>query len=415
MAAYQFRSGLSRCLIFVRNVVFVSMIALSPGKAATMRVSTGISHDKFYEVYKADQPLRWSDAHDYAVNILQAKLVSIGDVKENIFVSSLIKNMSLWVDSNSPAGNLIGPYIGLRQLPGSSEPSDGWRWQNGSSLTGYSNWFPNQPDDYNGDNVAVFYNGSQGPSVNTPWGDVLGSFTVSTGPHSSGPNPFLANAFIVEYSFPLAAIAKVASGVNNGTRFEVYRSDTPLTFTQAQTYSRDILGTHMAVIKDAAQNAFVSSLITDPTLWLDSSSPACNYIGPYIGLYQLSGSSEPGSGWYWEDGTPLDGYTNWFFNQSDNYNGDNVGVFYNGLETALGESKWGDVFNSWTIDVGPYSPASNPFLANSFVVQYSQDVPAPLPAMGLLVGFRWSRHLHQRCCARQRKLSDRQATVPNHG
>ena len=57
MAAYQFRSGLSRCLIFVRNVVFVSMIALSPGQAATMRVSTGISHDKFYEVYKADQPL----------------------------------------------------------------------------------------------------------------------------------------------------------------------------------------------------------------------------------------------------------------------------------------------------------------------------------------------------------------------
>jgi hypothetical protein len=40
-------------------------------------------------------------------------------------------------------------------------------------------------------------------------------------------------------------------------------------------------------------------------------------------------------------------------------------------------------------------------------VQYSQDVPAPLPAMGLLVGFRWSRRLHQRCCSRQRKLSKR--------
>jgi hypothetical protein len=57
MAAYQFSIGLSHGLIFVRNLVFVSMIALSPGKAATMRVSTGISHDKFYEVYKADQPL----------------------------------------------------------------------------------------------------------------------------------------------------------------------------------------------------------------------------------------------------------------------------------------------------------------------------------------------------------------------
>jgi hypothetical protein len=87
---------------------------------------------------------------------LAAKLVSIESAGENQFVSTLIRDSSLWVNSGSPARNYSGPYIGLRQLPGSSEPSDGWRWQNGSSLTGYSNWFSNQPYDYNGDNVAVF-------------------------------------------------------------------------------------------------------------------------------------------------------------------------------------------------------------------------------------------------------------------
>lgn len=378
-----------------------------------VRMRTGISHEKFYEVYKSDQLLRWSDAHDYAKNTLNAKLVSIGDVTENTFVSSLIKDPSLWVDSNSPPGNLIGPYLGLSQVPGSSEPSGGWRWQNGSSLTGYANWFSNQPDNYNDDNVGVFYNGFVGASVNTSWGDVLDNWTISTGPYSPGSNPFLANSFVVESPFPLTAIVKVASGVNDEIRFDVYRSDTPLTFTQARAYSRDILGTHLAVIKDAAQNAFVSSLITDPALWHDSGSPAGNYIGPYIGLYQLPGSSEPNSGWFWVDGAPLKDYANWFSNQPDNYNGDNVGVFYNGYLKAVPDSKWGDVLNEVTISVGPYSPGPNPFLANSFVVQSAQPVPGPLAAMGSFVGFCWSRQLRQRCCLRQRKLFDSQGAPSN--
>ncbi len=383
-----------------------------------MRVSTGISQDKFYEVYKSDQLLRWSDARNYARNVLYANLVSISDVNENIFVSSLIKDVSLWVDSKSPAGNQIGPYLGLSQLPGSSEPSEGWRWQSGLSLAGYSNWFSNQPDSYNDDNVGVFYNGFAAASNNTPWGDVLDNWTISVGPYSPGPNPFLSNSFVVEYPFPQAAITKVASGVNSGSRFEVYKNDTPLTFAQAQAYTRDILGTHLAVIKDSAQNAFVSSLITDPSLWRDSGSPAGNYIGPYIGLYQLPGSSEPDSGWYWQDGTPLKGYSNWFSNQPDNYNGDNVGVFYNGFEQAVAYSSWGDVLNSPSIAEGPYSPGVNPFLSNSFVVQYPQAVPAPLPAIGVFVGFRWSRHLRQRqrgCWARQRKLSNCSRITPDHG
>lgn len=409
MARHNFRSRFLPILAALSWLV----PATSPSQAAIVRVGTGISHGKFYEVYRSDQLLLWSDARDYAEKTLKAKLVSIGDVSENIFVSSLIKDLSLWVDSNSPAGNLIGPYLGLSQLPGRSEPSGGWFWQNGSPLMGYANWFSNQPDNYNDDNVGVFYNAFAGASVSTPWGDVHDSWTISKGPYSPGPNPFLANSFVVESPFPLSAITRVSSGVNNGSLFEVYRRDTPLTFAQAQAYTRDVLGTHLAVIKDAAQNMFVSSLITDPGLWHDSGSPSGNYIGPYIGLYQLPGSAEPDSGWYWADQTPLNGYTNWFSNQPDNYNGDNVGVFYNGYQKADHDSMWGDVFNGLTISVGPYSPGPNPFLANSFVVQYSQPVPGPLAAMGLLIGFRWSKLLRQRCWLHQRKVIDSQRTASN--
>jgi hypothetical protein len=276
----------------------------------------------------------------------------------------------------------------------------------GAAINGYSNWFGNQPDNYNGDNVGVFYNAYEMASANTPWGDVLDGWTVSVGPYSPGPNPFLSNSFVVEYPFPLSAITKVSSGVSNGILYEAYRSDFMLTWSNALTYAKDVLGGGLVKIKDAATNAFVSSLIGDPSLWSDSGSPACNYIGPYIGLYQVAGSAEPDSGWYWDDGTPLEGYMNCFSNQPDNYNGDNVGVFYNAFEQAVPNSKWGDVFSLRTISEGPYSPGPNPFLSNSFVFEQVlaprlksnvlERAPGPLPVFGVLAAFRWSRRLRRR-------------------
>ncbi|MEB3361073.1 MAG: C-type lectin domain-containing protein [Synechococcaceae cyanobacterium] len=377
--------------------VSMTSILPSPVEAAIVRANSGLSHEKLYEVYRSDQPIRWSDAQDYANTNLLAKLVSIGDDSENAYISTLIADPSLWIDSNSPPGYRIGPYIGLRQLPGSSEPKGGWRWENLTPVKAYSNWFRNQPDNYSGDDVGVFYNGNEPASASIPWGDVLDSWTLTTGPYSPGPNPFLAQSFVIEYPFPLASIVKVASGISGGFLYEVYRSDALLPFSHAETYARIILGTKLAVIKDAAQNAFISSLITDPSLWVDSNSPAYNYIGPYIGLYQLPGSAEHEAGWFWVDGTPLSGYTNWFFNQPDNYNDDNVGLFYNGYDKALPDSQWGDVVNGWNISVGPYSPGRNPFLANSFVVQYPRPVPGPLPLMAALAAFRCTRQLRRRC------------------
>ncbi|MFO0016220.1 MAG: C-type lectin domain-containing protein [Synechococcaceae cyanobacterium] len=381
------------------------LVNIVPGiaKARVNRVTSGIHREKLYEVYQSDQLIRWSDARDYAGSQLFAKLVSINDPTENRYISSLIVHPSLWVDSNSPPGNLIGPYIGLRQLSGSSEPEGGWRWENGTPMGTYSYWFFNQPDNYNDDNAGLFYNGYAGATIDSQWGDVLDSWTITTGPYAPGPNPFLANSFVVEYPFPESATVKVASGALNGILYEVYRHYRPFTYSQAQVYARDVLGVQLAVIHDAEQNAFLSSLISDASLWTDSGSPANNFIGPYIGLYQLPGSTEPSGGWYWEDGAQLDnGYMNWFSNQPDNYNGDNVGVFYNAFDKAVVDSKWGDVVNSWTISTGPYAPGPNPFLSKSFITQrpfngLRSDVPGPLSILGSFAGCGWSRHLRDRC------------------
>jgi hypothetical protein len=189
------------------------------------------------------------------------------------------------------------------------------------------------------------------------------------------------------------------------------------------------MGATLASIRDAAINTFISTLITDVSLWRNVGTPEVpNYIGPYIGLQQLPDAVEPGGDWIWEDGASIDGYQNWFFNQPDDLNADDVGVFYNGTMTAMADSTWGDVFDGLNLLSGPGSPGPNPFLATSFVVQSEQpmmpmaarmfvattpepiflsfeaspaksNVPGPLPLMGAFAAYRWSRRLCRSCIA----------------
>ena len=155
------------CHLSAALIIILMAICATPTKAAITRVSAGINQDKMYEVYRSDNLLTWTDANKFAHEILTTNLVAIRSPSENSFLSTLIVDPSLWVDSNSPPGNYIGPYIGLVQAPGSAEPSGGWQWSKDQSAIGYSNWFSNQPDNYNNDNVGVFYNAFSRASSNT--------------------------------------------------------------------------------------------------------------------------------------------------------------------------------------------------------------------------------------------------------
>lgn len=67
-------------------------------------------------------------------------------------------------------------------------------------------------------------------------------------------------------------------------------------------------GGHLATINSAEESAFVYSLVT-PDMWVVEKATGAG-IGPWLGLYQPAGSSEPGGNWQWVTGEPLT-YTNW--------------------------------------------------------------------------------------------------------
>jgi hypothetical protein len=155
-----------------------------------------------------------SDAKNYAASILGSALVSINTQAENDYVASLIQDASLYTAATSPpavVNNYVGPYFGLQRL-GSSGPTVGWQWLDGTPLKStdalWLNWnlTAGQPDGMNGDNAALFYNGNNGSPMPplgqsgypTVWADVYDRGTILVGPDAPGPNPYLANSFVIE-------------------------------------------------------------------------------------------------------------------------------------------------------------------------------------------------------------------------
>jgi len=70
-----------------------------------------------------------------------------------------------------------------------------------------------------------------------------------------------------------------------------------LTWTQAEQ-AAVALGGHLVTINDNAENDWVLAQFGTGQAWF------------WIGLYQIQGSAEPGSGWVWVSGEP-DTYRNW--------------------------------------------------------------------------------------------------------
>ena len=229
-----------------------------------------------------------------------------------------------------------------------------------------------------------------------------------------------SGALVVAASFAAtpaqAMFTKVNSGVFNGTYYQVWKKDSgTLTWTEAKTYAETTLLSKLVSLNTNAENTFVSSLIQDPQVYTAATNaPANNYVGPYIGAFR-TGSGPATVGWQWVDGTPLTTssptWVNWanFASQPDMTNGDNVALYYNGNNGSptppVGQpgypTTWGDVFDGSTISTGPGSPGPNPYLANSFIIEFA---PGPLPVMGALVGFRFSRRLRRRTNAAVRNV-----------
>jgi hypothetical protein len=209
-----FKSVKSRLTFFSTGAAMLLLAgaATAPAQAAGYtKVNTGSLGSHTYEVWKKDSgTLTWTEAKNYAASMLGGLLVSINTQAENDYVATLIEDASLYTAATSPPAvenNYVGPYIGLQRL-GSSGPTVGWQWLDGTPLILadplWANWYAPamQPDAMDGDNVGLFYNGSNGTLYPTgamagfpsSWGDVFDGATLAGG----GANPYLANSFVIE-------------------------------------------------------------------------------------------------------------------------------------------------------------------------------------------------------------------------
>lgn len=101
------------------------------------------------------QDLTWTES-EAAAQLQGGHLVSVNTGAEDAFIRGVLARYdSLWSgEPRDQARN--GPWIGLTQAPGSSEPGGGWIWLDGTPAT-FNGWHSGQPDNFIGDNHALYW------------------------------------------------------------------------------------------------------------------------------------------------------------------------------------------------------------------------------------------------------------------
>jgi hypothetical protein len=183
--------------------VALAMGVLTAGQAQALTISIynlfSFGSSK-YRTYLADQPISWTQARNYALSLGGGyDLVSINSTEENIAIFNQIVptlNGTLWGTGTLCCGGgeyLTGPWIGLFQPPGSTEPAGNWQWVDGTSLTsnGYSNWLPGMPNNsLGGDNFGNIL--ALSSLYQWGWNDAIDNAVIEF----NGTGPVLA--FVVE-------------------------------------------------------------------------------------------------------------------------------------------------------------------------------------------------------------------------
>lgn len=122
------------------------------------------------------------------------------------------------------------------------------------------------------------------------------------------------------------ATYEVSYGVFRGNLY-IAVLDPRSNWYEAKRTAEDV-GGHLVTIHDSKENRFVYGLFAADVRFVSVGNKGMDKNGPFIGLFQPSGSKEPRGGWRWVTDEPLE-YTNWNNGQPNNYGGrGDVGVFY---------------------------------------------------------------------------------------
>ena len=314
-----------------------------------------------HEYYCSTSPASWNTARQICASN-GGYLASIGSAEENYFLANILTLQSAWIGLNDKAWE--GEYT----------------WDSGESY-GYTNWYPGQPNDHNGqqDCVEMLNSGHWNDQychyslefiMELPCGNVeqiggpspgsylqAGSYTVtykvndacsynntcsfeiniSGGLNISCPQdivvtpPAGSNNVQVNWSEPTysTCCGQCSNGSNyipgfvymgslNGHHY--YCSTQSTTWPAAQANCA-ALGGNLAVINSAAENNFLATNLTTQNAW--------------IGLSDFASEGH----FSWVNGDPLT-YTNWYPGQPNNYGS---GQDYVEL---MNTGYWNDQYNS---------------------------------------------------------------------
>jgi hypothetical protein len=138
----------------------------------------------------------WNQARDAAI-AKGGHLATITSKDENDLMLSNIQNTSYW----SPCrGNIFGPWLGGYQPSGSNNSSSGWAWVTGEKWE-YTNWSPEEPNDYMGEEDKLFFYVNNCIPSST-WGDHRNDGDGNT-------------AYIIEWEKPIYSPQIVLSSTNH--------------------------------------------------------------------------------------------------------------------------------------------------------------------------------------------------------
>jgi probable HAF family extracellular repeat protein len=199
-----------------------------------------------------------------------------------------------------------------------------------------------------------------------------GRFVVGNGLFHGEERAFIADLG-VRISYPIQW--KPENG-GNGHWYQVVVSEAAVPWTLADERAEELAGTLGSIQSDAEREFIYQLSLATPGAWSPvGPAPSVSYLGPWLDGQQLAGSPEPGGGWVWSDGSPIDvGFARCSFNNSTGcgVNEDRL-TFW--LRSGVGAPAVGSPYETSDFPERGYcEPTVGP--VKSFVIEWSADCNA---------------------------------------
>ena len=166
-----------------RSVVGLAAVALvGVGKVEGAILWGGNGH--WYEVFAVPEGITWTEAST-AATALGGYLATITSQEESDFITALVGEESYWKVLGGK--DVMGPWIGGFQPPGTFEPGGGWQWVTGEPFV-FTNWGGSEPNNFlfEEDRIHLY-------TAEATWNDLADDYPDSYGAPIS---------YIVEFDSP---------------------------------------------------------------------------------------------------------------------------------------------------------------------------------------------------------------------